>query len=147
MARQFRVDALILRAKQRADLENSSFISDTEWKPMLSTAYAQLYSILADTGLRYYESTQSVAAGTFTDNGDGGGKVALPSDHWSTVDVMYQGGDNRRHPLGEVMAQERHMFSSSTTGERASAFCLVGSNLVVYPKPSSGTYIHTYIPQ
>lgn len=145
MARSFTVGTLVTRAKERADLEGSSFIDDSEWKGYLSTAYAQLHSILAESGLRFFESTQTVTA--WTDNGDGGGRVALPSDHFSTVGVARVLSDGRRLELYELMAQYRNAFAGSSSND-GQAFSLVGANLVVYPKPVDGdSYIHTYIPQ
>lgn len=61
MARSFQLSALVTRARQRADMENSSFISDSEWKGIISSAYARLHSILAKTGLRYFEVEQQIA--------------------------------------------------------------------------------------
>ncbi len=147
MPRSFALSALMTRAKERSDLENSSHIAETEWKGYLSTAYAQLHSILVASGYRYFESTQSIDSASLADAGDGGGSVALPADFLNTTFVYYQDGAGHRYPLVEIMAQEAHVFSGNT-GSQGEAYALVATNLIIYPKPPSGqTYKHVYVPQ
>lgn len=148
MARTFTVLQLVTRAKERADLENSTHIDDSEWKGYLSTAFAQLYSYLVTAGGRQYESTQSISSASLTDNGDGGGLVALPADHLSTTGVYYVDAGGYWTSLEELMAQERHAFSGPTQTQPAIAWALQGTNLVLYPRPPTGqTYKHVYVPQ
>ena len=37
---------LRLLARQRADMENSQFISDDEWRRMINRSYAELYDLV-----------------------------------------------------------------------------------------------------
>lgn len=123
-------------------MENATFIADAEWKGIISSAYAELYSLLAASGLRYFESTDSVAT-------TGGAAYALPADFLSSIGVDYvvnAQGDRRQ--LEELMVQERNVYAGVTGASEATAYALVGANLELYPTPPSGqTYEHRYIPQ
>jgi len=48
------------RCRQRADQEDSEFVSDAELKGLISTAYGELTSILTASGMRYFESEQEI---------------------------------------------------------------------------------------
>lgn len=145
MARTFTLAQLTTRCKERADSEGASFIDDPEWQGYISTIFAELYELLAESGLRYYESVQSIAASALTANGDGGAYIALPADYLGTLGVDYQIDATRRRQLFEIMMQERNAFAGRT-GE-ARAYAIVGANLVLYPTPPTGhTYKHLYLP-
>lgn len=117
-------------------MENSSFISDAEWQTIFNEVYGELYGILAKSGLRYFETTQSLTAAT----------TALPAGYLSTLGVYYVNG-SYIEPLEEVMFQERHHVVGSSMG-RAYFYELAGSNIVLLPTYASGqTYTHYYIPQ
>lgn len=141
MARSFTVAQLIVRGKQSADVEGDSSISDDEWKGQLSIAYGELYQILVDSGMRYFESTQTVTT-------DGSSSYALPADHLATIGVDYEvDSAGRRCALVEGMVQERNQYAGLSR-QRACQYALVGSNLELYPTPPSGqTYYHIYVPQ
>jgi hypothetical protein len=148
MARTFTLGTLVTRAQERTDLENSTHIDSSEWKGYISTAYAQLYSILVESGMRYYESVQSISSASLTDNTDGGGFIALPADFLSTIGVDYAPTGGMREALFELMVQERNVYSAVTGAQNAEAYCHSGVNLILYPKPPSGqTYKHLYVPQ
>lgn len=141
MARSFTVVQLITRAKQRSDMENDSMISETEWKSMLSTIYGEFYGVLVESGMRYFESEQTIST-------DGSSSYALPAAFLSTVGVDYLADANgERRALREMMAQERNRYSG-ISGSEAYEYAIVGSNIRLYPTPASGqTYYHVYVPQ
>lgn len=148
MARTFTLGTLVTRCKERTDLENSTHIDDSEWKGYISTAFAQLYSILVESGMRYYESTQTISSASLTPSDIGGGVISLPSDFLSTVGVDYVPTGGMREALYELMVQERNVYSGVTGAANAEAYCLAGGNLVLLPLPPSGqTYKHIYVPQ
>lgn len=129
-------------------MESGEHIDDSEWKGYISTLYAQLYSILVASGLRYFESQQSISSASLTANGDGGGYIALPAGYLATVGVDYEKSSGDREQLFEAMLQERNVWAGQAGLNRAEAYSLSGANLVLYPKPPSGqTYIHIYVPQ
>lgn len=135
------MSTLVTRAQQRCDMEYQDNISDSEWKGMLSTSYAELYSIVAESGLRYFETTQ-----TYTT--DGTADYAEPDDHMATVGLDYVDTQGDRRALYEIMAQERNRFSSVTGGQYAVAYAFIDDELRLYPTPPSGqTYELVYVPQ
>ncbi len=136
MARSFTIADLVTRARQLSDQENSTFIADSEFQKWLSTAYAQLYSILASSGMRYFETTQDLTAAS----------TALPAGYLSTLGVYYVNG-NYLEPLEEISFQARHLVVGASTST-ARWYELAGSNIVLLPSYTSGqTYRHYYIPQ
>lgn len=120
-------------------MENRLSISTAEWKGYVSTTYAELFGQVAETGLRYFETTSTVTA-------TGAASYTEPQSMLSTVSVSFvtnaQGG---RRKLLEIMEQERDMYAGRT-GE-ARAFMLIDDQLYLFPNPSSGSYEWRYVPQ
>lgn len=127
------------RARQRARREGDDAISAAETKALLAEVYAELVSAVHDVGNRYFASEQSIPA-------TGAASYALPADHRDTfaVDRVIDTA-GRRASLDVLMFQERNLYVGST-GD-AVAYELEGATLILYPKPSSGTYKHVYQPQ
>lgn len=139
MARSLTVAQLIDRGKKRADMEDSDLLSDAEWQQNLSQVFGELYEEVADSGMRYYETEETITT-------DGSASYALPSDHFSSIGLDYLDG-TRRVEVEEGMIDERNRYSGSSGG-RASQWAMVGANIVLYPTPASGqTYYHVYVPQ
>ncbi len=140
MPRTFTLATLVTRCKQRCDAEGQEFISDSEWKGLISTAYAELYSLVAETGLRYFETTETIST-------TGAESYNEPAAMLSTVGVDYVVGlQGERRALYEIMPQERNQFRG-LTGE-AVAYELIDDQLYLHPKPPSGqTYKWHYVPQ
>ena len=137
MARTFTLLQLRTRARERSDMVNSSFVTDSELNGYLSASYAELYDLLVQSGLVYYTPTTQ----TITANGNE--SYALPADYYGTIRVDRQiGGDY--FPLSEYMITERHKYEN-LSGE-ADVYSPQGANLSLLPAPSGGTYRHIYIP-
>ena len=120
-------------------MEGQESISTAEWKEALSTAYAELWSLVAETGLRYFESTETITA-------DGSESYDEPAAMLSTVGVDFVvNAQGERRALYELMPQERNLYRG-LTGE-AVAYELVDDQLFLHPKPSTGTYKWSYVPQ
>ncbi len=78
--------AIITQAKQRADLVNSEFISDSEWQAMANASLAQLYEKLIEAyGSDYFVQTPY----SFTTDGTNDA-YALPSDFFKLLGVDLQ---------------------------------------------------------
>lgn len=141
MARNIQLGTLVDRCKKRADMENQSLISDTEWKEYISEQYEELYAIIADAGYAKFDTEDTIST-------DGSTSYALPSDHLATVGVDYVvDNDGHRRTLVELMAQERNIFRGDSAQE-AIAWRFTGENIELLPTPPSGqTYKHVYVPQ
>ncbi len=143
MARTFTLGELVTLAKQYSDQENSDFISDAEWRGYLSSGYAVLYSVLVESGARYFESTSLYTMGT--------DPWLLPGDFLSKIGVDYlQDGTatGRRWALREAMIQERNLYAGVSGSGYASQYAMVGDKIKLNPTPGTGqVYMMTYVPQ
>lgn len=129
---------MVTRCRQRAAMENQSGITDTEFKQYISTSWAELFSIVAETGLRYFETTYEIEA-------DGSVSYDEPSNHMSTIGIDRIEPGGARYALTELMAHERNRYSGLTG--TAIAFAMVDDQVFLYPRPASGTYEMVYVQQ
>lgn len=139
MARSFLLSALVTRCQQRCGMEGSDHVTSTELKGLISSAYGQLYMLFVSSGYPYFQSEQTM---------DSDGSTALPSDYLATIGVDYVESGGQRHALDLLMAQERNIYTGTTTGARAWAYAVNGTNVLLYPTPPTGqSYKHVYVPQ
>lgn len=140
MPRRFTMAELIDRCKKRCAMENGGTVNDdSEWRELISTQWAELYSIVVESGLRYFESVQSYTT-------DGSASYDEPDGHLTTVGVWQVLASGERRPLRELMAQERHLFRGRT-GD-AVAYELIDDQIYFLPTPPSGqTYELLYVAQ
>lgn len=140
MPRRLLMSDAVLRCKRRADKENDDHIGTSEWKALISEQYGDLYSVVAGTGLRYFETTSTITTTGVASYDEPCALLALVG-----VDRIVDSSGTRR-TLAEIMAGERAYFSG-LAGD-ATAYALVDDQLVLYPTPPSGqTYEMLYIPQ
>lgn len=139
MPRLYDMATLIRRCRQRVGKENDAYPDDASWRALISEAYGDLWSIVAESGLRYFETESTITA-------TGAASYTEPTDHLGTV-MVYRvlSAAGELQPLDELMVQERH-FVIGQTGD-AQFFELADDQIYLYPRPSSGTYLVRYIPQ
>lgn len=139
MARSVTLGTLVTRARRRADKENDDNISTPEVKSLVSEFYGELHKIVVEKGASYFETDASITA-------TGAASYALPSAHLTTLTVRYViDASGREARLRRTRVQERHLYAGLTG--TAYRYWLAGDNIVLGPKPSSGTYKHLYVPQ
>lgn len=123
------------RCQQRANMENDASISTSEWNTLISEAYGELYEEVANSGLRYFETSQ-----TFTTTGLG--YLAEPTDHLATIDnleIVIDTASGRCRRIYPVQPQERSMLSGRTGDPRR--YEMVDDRFYLYPSPPSGVTI------
>lgn len=132
MSRLFTIAKLIQRGRQRCDQENADILSAAEWQAELSTIWGEFQGLIVESGARTYETTSTFTTVSGTDN------YALPTNFLATIglDLLRTVGD--RYELGELLAQERNVYSFGTGGY-PDAFALIGQNIRIYPTPT-GAY-------
>lgn len=145
MPRNYTLTNLIKRAQRRCDMEGDPAIGPDEWGDLISEAYGELYTIVFESGLEYFERALPVTA-------TGAQTIGEPVDHLSTVQVLYlaDAASRRYVALRELMAQERALVSGQTvsSGSFARAFALVDRQIYLYPTPPAGqVYEIRYVPQ
>lgn len=139
MARNVTLGTLVTRCQQRADKESDGHITTAEWKALISEMNGEMQLLVAETGLRYFETTATITA-------TGASSYSLPSDHLASIGVdLVLDNAGRRRELTEIMVQERTAVLGRT-GE-AMWWALVAQTIELYPVPASGSYKHVYIPQ
>ncbi len=140
MPRLVEMGTLVARCKRRADLENDDHIDPEEWLELVSEAYGELFSIVAGTGLRYFETAATLVT-------DGAAYVDEPTNHMSTMGLWYVPTSGSRRRLTPIMSQELERWSGRT-GSSAERYELIDSRINLYPTPPSGqSYEMRYIPQ
>ncbi len=142
MPRRYTMADLITRCKQRVDMENHAVISDAEWKTLISEAYGELYTMVFESGMQYFEFTTDMVT-------DGTSVLNEVVDHMSTVSFAYleDAVTGRYRDLRPLQPQERSQLSGRTGGA-AVGFALVDDKIYLYPTPPSGqTYRMCYVPQ
>jgi hypothetical protein len=141
MARILTLGTLVARSRQRYDGVGNDALDSPELKSLIDEYYADLHALVVEKGARYFETEATITA-------TGATSYALPSDHLTTiaVDFVVDASTDRRCALhGPIAVQEREcLIGSSGT---ACHYELAGASLVLYPRPSSGTYKHLYAPQ
>lgn len=140
MPRLLLMGDVVTRCQRRADMEGVDVIKPPEWKALIGEQYAQLYSTVVKAGMRYFESVDTITA-------TGAVSYALPADHDETIgiDRVLDLTSGLQRQLGELMIQERNRFSGQT-GD-AIAYAIIGQTVVLYPRATTGTYQHVYVPQ
>ncbi len=145
MPRRFLLSDLKARCRQRVSLPASGGPIPTEQLgQLISERYGDLFSIVCDAGLSYFETAAflTTVAGT--------AYVSEPAGHLSTVGIDYIiDAAGRRRPLRELMTQERAQWSGQT-GSEARRYALIDDRIYLYPTPSvssSTSYEIRYIPQ
>src|SRR5262245_46129284 len=135
MPRKYTLNDLIQRCKRRVDMEGDPAIADDEWAKLVSEAYGELYTIVFESGLEYFEVAKQMTA-------TGAQTLGEPVDHLSTVQVAYliDATQLRYIALRELMAQERTIISGLTiaSGNFSRAFALVDRLIYLYPTPPAG---------
>jgi hypothetical protein len=146
MPRLVTVDALVLACQQQVDLENHAVIERPEWLSYISRAYGELWTIVFESGLQYFETSQQfVIAGT--------NQLAEPANLLSAVSLVYFDPSGVERELRQLQPQERsratHLCGGIGVGYGAARFyALVDDKIYLYPTPPAGqTYELRYVPQ
>jgi hypothetical protein len=135
------------RALQQADVEYDlqffgSSTATTLVNSMMSAQYGDLYSAVAEPGLRYFETST-----TFTTPG-GTNTWGEPVDHYATVDTIERviAPSGRLRRLRQMQPQERAMWAGRTGHARR--YELVDDTIYLYPTPpANDVYILRYVNQ
>ena len=112
MARTFTLATLRTRAKDRADMKNSTFVTDAEWGRYISASYTELYDKLVKADPDRFYKEQSLS-------GDGTTKdFAAASDYYGTIGVDYQASatDGVWFALTRIAGDERNFYPQASSG-------------------------------
>lgn len=122
------------QARQRADMENSEFVSDSELNNYINASIAELHDILIQSyGSDYYvkSSTFNTAAGTAS--------YALPSDFYKLQGVEAKVSGNSYITLKKFNFNERNRYETAIVWNLAgiplARYRIIGSNMQFSPTP------------
>jgi len=119
------------RVRRMADIEGSSFISDSELNDYINSSYAELYDLLVSSNSEYFLSstTSTVASGSST--------IPLPADFYKLRALdFYVGG--RWTDLDHFSINERNQDSTLSSTGAAVRYRLQGSTLKLIPSDNAG---------
>lgn len=131
---------LIAAAKGRADMENSSFISESLWITFINKGLGDLYDLLVSN----YGDDFFCKTGTPVDVASGAGEVALPSDFHKLVgiDQYYMG---MWKPMKDFQFAERYLLEGSSCAPR---YCIQADKVLIRPSSHSSLKIQMiYVPE
>lgn len=139
------VSAIRTSARQLADMENSNFVSPTEWISYINKGYKELYDML----VAKFEDWYTVVSSPIT-VAEGSTTLTLPTGFYKLRGVDKDIGGGNFQPIG--------MFNFNDRGRRASyrtlrgrssqtGYRLVGSTIYLNPPEfAPGTYQVWYTP-
>lgn len=132
------------RARQRADMENSTFVADAEANVWLNDGYKRLWHKVAEKlGERLISATPT----QFTISS--GNTQAVASDFFKLWGVDYQISSGRWAPLDSWMPMERNQsrYRQVSNFYERIRYRLLGNTLYFTPDDDAlGTYRYWYIP-
>jgi hypothetical protein len=142
------------QVRQRANMENSQFVTDAELLLYINASYGELYDILVSRFEDYYLKSDPVTGlpPTFTLSG-GTYTYALPSDLYKLrgLDVQVSGATDWA-TIPRFNFDERNSISRTVNrlqmGLKSLSYRVIGSKLYVLPEDqAAGTYRLWYIPR
>ena len=127
------------QSRQRADMENSEFVTDSELNTYINSSIAELHDLL----IAAYDSDYSVSTVSFN-TASGTSSYALPNGtNYSAAAELYKlrGVDIRRNNDDWLTLETFNFNERNRTGEGGiyMRYRMVGANLVLSPDPD-GTY-------
>lgn len=129
------------RLRRLTDTEVDAHKTDTELNSLLSEARQEVHEILLRADPDWYESTATISTTGITDT------YALPADHHHTKGIEWLATTGFYEPLRRITFRDRLDYQVSGVAQSATAYRIVGSNVVLYPFPPTGqTYRHVYVP-
>ena len=145
MAASATLSDLKTRARQRADMVNSTFIADAELLNYINASYAELYDIMVQTYEDYYTTST-----TFTLTSSDSGVYSLPADFYKLRGVEYQlsGEFVTLYPYDwNTRNLRQRSLRRLYVGDLQMTYRIVGSDLRMEPRDNAnGDFQLWYVP-
>ena len=135
---------LMTQVRQRADMEGSTFVSDTEIRVWLNAALAELHDIMILCFEDYYVNTTTYSL-------PGTNPGTLPSDFYKSLGVDFETG-GVTYSIKPYSFQERNMYNSNAgvvAGNLAALRYQIRDDKIHFipATPPSGTVTLHYVPE
>lgn len=141
----FTLDQIKEKIRERANMENSTFISDSELTGYTNSSYAELYDILVGTFEDYYSRRQTFVITT-------GNSFEVPADTYKIRGLDFQLTPDTAYTIRKFNFEERNRIDRATNrlmnglGDRV--YRVMGKNLIILPADKgAGTYTLWDIPR
>jgi hypothetical protein len=135
-------------ARQRADMEDSEFVSDSELTIYINDSYSELYDLLVSKFADYYVKTPA-SPPTFT-VARGDSTYALPSDFYKLIGVDRQSNGSDYYTIRPYMFEERNSRNNTELYRGAHPkvrYRIIGAYLKFTPESeAAGNYRIWYVP-
>lgn len=133
------------RARERADMENTTFISDAELNDYLQQSWFELYDLLVASYEDYFTTSSN---STVTS----GSTIALPSDFYKLRGIDYQLDGSTWVSIRSYNFAERNLrarnFDRLVAGRRNIVYRMLAGSVQLLPENDAlGTYKLWYIPR
>jgi hypothetical protein len=143
----FKLSDLRTAARQRADMENSRFIQDTELNAYINASYAELYDILVS---RFEDYSVSMPPTTFTIS-SGANTYPLPANFYKLKGLDIQSGSNWEDCHKYNFAQRNQRSAQATRrigGASRVMYRIIDNQLYLVPElQAAGTYRIWFVPR
>lgn len=139
------LSTLRTRAKQLADMESSSFVTDAEWLSYINESLSELHDLIVTKYENYLIKTNDFTLV------DGTESYTLPSDFYKAMGCDFVDGDIR-YTLSRHKFRERNLYREAYVQSGLAAvgpyyeYRLQGNNIIFIPEPGTGTIRLYYIP-
>lgn len=146
MANTVTLAQLRTRCRELSDMENSTFVSDSEILSYINASYAELYDLLVSRNEDYYTTSTNLTISS-------GNTVALPTDFYKNrgVDIRLDSSGNSWSAVPKFNFNNRNTRNANVSkllsGQFNVSYRIVGSDLHITPTDNAtGTYRLWYIP-
>jgi len=137
MASTVTLGSLKTQTRQRANMENSNFVTDAELVLYINSAIQELYDMLVEAAEDYYTISSSIVCDGVTST------YAVPSGFYKLMGVDYTLGSDPI-PMEKYTFLDRNRYSSSDN--RVVRYRLIKDSIVFQPIPAAQTMTLWYIP-
>lgn len=110
MARTVTRSDLVLRIRQRADIEGNQHVTDAEIHGLINTHLPEFYDLLVECVPDYFSTTQTLTTDGLTSD------YALPADFYKTTIVLVQDSSGRLMPIEPVNDWYQNVYEIPSAG-------------------------------
>ncbi len=129
------------QARQRADMNNTKFVTDAELNIYLNQSLSELYDLLVDLFNDRFVATQTFTIASGNTN-------ALPEDFDKLLGVDYQISTNEWVEVKQGDFAQRNMSNTLPYWNYLRNYRVRGDNIEIYPASDAlGTYRFQYVPR
>ncbi len=139
MAEPILVSKLINIIRDRTDMQDTNYITDTELVRLIDMSNTELYSIITQANSTYFK-TQTTITTNSTD-----AEYDLPSDFWQVQGVDFNYDAQRKGTGVQIQFEQRNKYFGRGTYYYSNAYYLMGSK-IGFPNPRTLDITLHYVP-